>query len=109
MDAFVEFQSFDEAMKATERHQQLVKTDNASRLGERNVTMVLSSQAGLMKDLFPVARGIFWNGAKPEIMPYNEREPWENFRGFIAPEEMVMLVKHVEVPHRVSAVNSPVI
>jgi hypothetical protein len=73
-----------------------------SRLGDRPVDVELSSQESLMKDLFPLARGIVWNGVSPQFKPYNPSEPWENFKGFVSEEEMIMLVKHVEVPHRVS-------
>ncbi|PHH78410.1 hypothetical protein CDD80_6915 [Ophiocordyceps camponoti-rufipedis] len=40
------------------------------------------------------------DGATPQLKPFNPNFAWENFRGFISEEEMVMLVKHVEVPHR---------
>lgn len=101
MDAYVEFVNLDEAMKAVERHQQAAKAGRVSRLGDRPVEVELSSQACLMKDLFPLARGLIWDGATPHFTPHNARHDWENFRGFISEEEMVMLVKHVEVPHRV--------
>lgn len=102
MDAYVEFQDLDEAAKTAERHIQNIQAGRVNRLGDRPVEVELSSQAGLLKDLFPVARGIFWNQTEPQVIPHNPREPWESFKGFISAEEMVMLVKHVEVPHRVS-------
>ena len=101
MDAYVEFRSLEDAMKAVEKHQQNILSGRPVRLGDRPVDMELSSQASLMKDLFPIANGVLWNGSKPEIMPFKPQEPWENFKGFVSEEEMTMLVKHVEVPHRV--------
>ncbi|KAF4978839.1 hypothetical protein FZEAL_4841 [Fusarium zealandicum] len=100
MDAFVEFATMEDAMRCAERHHQFAQAGRVSRLGDRNIEVELSSQAALMKELFPLARGVFWDGATPQIYPYNPREPWVNFKGFISCEEMVMLVKHVEVPHR---------
>ncbi|SPJ85657.1 uncharacterized protein FTOL_11439 [Fusarium torulosum] len=100
MDAFVEFVSMEDAMRCAEKHHQNIQLGRVSRLGERPVEVELSSQAALMQDLFPLARGVFWDGASPQILPHNPVEPWANFKGFISPEEMVMLVKHVEVPHR---------
>ncbi|GKU04072.1 hypothetical protein FLAG1_06586 [Fusarium langsethiae] len=100
MDAFVEFMTMEDAMRCAEKHHQYTQTGRISRLGERPVEVELSSQAALMQELFPLARGVFWDGANPQILPTNYSEPWANFKGFIFPEEMVMLVKHVEVPHR---------
>lgn len=101
MDAYVEFVTLEDAMKTVEKHQHHVVNGRLSRLGDRPVEVELSSQVGLMRDLFPLARGIAWNGVVPQFKPHNPREPWENFKGFVSEEEMIMLVKHVEVPHRV--------
>ncbi|KAL7947858.1 hypothetical protein V8C42DRAFT_315906 [Trichoderma barbatum] len=100
MDAYVEFVSLEDAMRAVERHRSNVVSGRFSRLGDRPIEVEVTSQANLMKDLFPIARGVFWNGVTPEIMPFNPSQPWDNFKGFISEEEMIMLVKHVEVPHR---------
>ncbi|KAG6028453.1 hypothetical protein E4U41_000670 [Claviceps citrina] len=100
MDAYVEFVSLEDANKAVEKHHQHALNGRVSRLGDRPVDVELSNQESLMKDLFPLARGIVWNGTTPNFKPFNHQEPWENFKGFVSEEEMVMLVKHVEVPHR---------
>ncbi|KAF4508796.1 hypothetical protein G6O67_005132 [Ophiocordyceps sinensis] len=100
MDAYVEFVSLEEAMKAVDRHNHNLQSGRVTRLGDRPVEVELSSQASLMKDLFPLARGLIWDGVTPQFKPYNHQFAWENFRGFISEEEMVMLIKHVEVPHR---------
>ncbi|UKZ74233.1 hypothetical protein TrVFT333_001894 [Trichoderma virens FT-333] len=100
MDAYVEFVSLEDAMRAVDRHRANVAAGRYSRLGDRPIEVEVTSQANLMRDLFPIARGVFWNGVTPEIMPFNPSQPWENFKGFISEEEMIMLVKHVEVPHR---------
>lgn len=101
MDAYVEFVSLEDAMRAVERHRTNVVAGRFSRLGDRPIEVEVTSQASLMKDLFPIARGVFWNGVTPEILPFKPNQPWDNFKGFISEEEMIMLVKHVEVPHRV--------
>ncbi|KAJ4147370.1 hypothetical protein LMH87_001894 [Akanthomyces muscarius] len=100
MDAYVEFMTLEDAMRAVEKHTQNQLSGRPTRLGDRPVDLQLSSQASLMKDLFPVAAGVVWKGVTPEIQPVKPNEPWSNFKGFISAEEMVMLVKHVEVPHR---------
>ncbi|KAK2612642.1 hypothetical protein QQS21_001414 [Conoideocrella luteorostrata] len=100
MDAYVEFVTLDDANKAVEKHHHHNLNGRVSRLGDRPVDVELSSQENLMKDLFPLAKGIVWNGAVPKFKPFNPHEPWDNFKGFVSEEEMVMLVKHVEVPHR---------
>ncbi|OBR05870.1 hypothetical protein CH63R_09990 [Colletotrichum higginsianum IMI 349063] len=99
-DAYVEFQTLEDASKAVEKYQQNVGRGRATRIGQRPIDIELSSQAALMKDLFPSAKGVFWAGVNPQILPNNDQEPWDNFKGFVSAEEMTMLVKHVEVPHR---------
>ncbi len=101
-DAYVEFMTLSDAMRAVEKHKVVAGKGRLSRLGDRHVDIELSSQTALMKDLFPGAKGIFWDGAFPNLKPFSEKEPWNNFKGFVSDEEMTMLVKHVEVPQRVS-------
>ncbi|RDA90263.1 hypothetical protein CP533_4616 [Ophiocordyceps camponoti-saundersi (nom. inval.)] len=100
MDAYVEFINLDEAMKVVDKHHQNLTAGRPSRLGDRPIEVELSSQGNLLRDLFPLARGLIWDGATPQPKPFNPHFAWENFRGFISEEEMVMLIKHVEVPHR---------
>ena len=103
MDAYVEFCSLDDAMRAVERHQNNQRQGRLIRLGDRFVDVELASQSSLMKDLFPFATGVTWHGANPTISPFNHQHTFENFKGFVFEEEMIMLIKHVEVPHRVSS------
>lgn len=107
MDAFVEFESLDDAMKAVERHRSATMGGRSTRLGDRPVEMEVASQGVLMKELFPITRGVFWDGVTPKFQAIKEKEPWENFRGFVSEEEMTLLIKHVEVPHRVSSFDRP--
>lgn len=106
MDAYVEFLTLDDAMKAVERHHEVLASGKTHRLGNRPVQIELSSQAVLMADLFPNARGIRWDGARPEIQQCALNEPWNMFKGFVTEEEMIMLVKHVEMPQRVFTTES---
>lgn len=99
-DAYVEFPSLQDAMRAVDKHRATIAKGRASRLGERPVDMSLSSQADLMRDLFPIARGVFWDGCVPELLRPNPDEPWNHFKGFVSEEEMTMLVKCVQVPQR---------
>ena len=105
-DAYVEFVSLHEATKAVERHTSSINRGKPGRLGDRPVEVELSSQAALMKDLFPLAAGVVWHGAQPHIQMPIPGQPWATFKGFITEEEMTMLVKHVEIPQRVSPSNS---
>lgn len=102
-DAYVEFMTLPDAMRAVERHQMTIQKGRHSRLGDRPVEVQLSSQSALMKDLFPLASGVFWEGSMPVIQGPIEGQPWKTFKGFVTEEEMTMLVKHVEIPQRVGA------
>jgi hypothetical protein len=64
----------------------------------------MSGQDALMKELFPRAKNVVWHGGgNPIIVDTNE--PYNSgFKNFVTSEEMVMLVKHAEQPHRVSTV-----
>ncbi|KAG6355554.1 hypothetical protein INS49_003516 [Diaporthe citri] len=99
-DAYVEFMSMQAAVNAVEKHQKTVANGRLSRLGDRPIEVELSSQAALMKDLFPLAKGVRWEGAVPVVLEDHPSEPWNCFKGFVSDEEMAMLVKHVEVPQR---------
>ena len=101
-DCYVEFVTMQDAIRAVERHMQNIQTGRQSRLGDRPVEIQLSSQAALMKDLFPLASGVVWDGAKPVIQPPIYGQPWKTFKGFVTEEEMTMIAKHVEIPQRVS-------
>jgi hypothetical protein len=101
-DCYVEFMTTQDAVRSVDRHRENLQRGRASRLGDRPVEVLLSSQAALMKDLFPLASGIWWDNAKPVIQAPIDGMPWKTFKGFVTEEEMTMLVKHVEIPQRVS-------
>jgi len=100
LDAYVEFMTLQDAMKAVDRHNSTLSRGRLARLGDRPVEVELSSQSRLMRDLFPLASGVMWKNSEPEILAPIDGQPWTHFKGFITEEEMTMLVKHVEIPHR---------
>lgn len=100
LDAYVEFMTLADAMKAVERHANALSRGRPARLGDRPVEVELSSQSHLMQDLFPLGSGVMWMGADPQILAPVDGQPWTHFKGFITEEEMTMLLKHVEIPHR---------
>lgn len=100
-DAYVEFMSLQAAVNAVEKHHRCQANGRLSRLGDRPVELELSSQAALMQDLFPLAKGVRWDGPTPVILADHPTQPWNCFKGFITEEEMTMLIKHVEIPQRV--------
>jgi hypothetical protein len=103
LDCYVEFISFNEALAAVNRFEQNKNGGRSGRLGQRHVEVELSSQAALMKELFPKAKNVEWHGAKPVITPKDPSDMYNSgFQGFVSKEELVMLVKHVEAPQRVS-------
>lgn len=106
LDVYIEFISFSEAANAVQRFDTNRIGGRGGRLGERHVEVELSSQEELMKQLFPKAKNVKWHGSKPEIIAHDETDKYNSgFQGFVSREELVMLVKHVENPQRVSALN----
>lgn len=103
MEAYVEFVSMQEAVAAVNRYEVNRTGGRGGRLGERHVELEVSGQEKLMQELFPKARNVHWDGSIPVITPNNPNDPYNSgFQGFVTTEEMVMLVKHVEAPQRVS-------
>jgi hypothetical protein len=108
LDCYVEFVNFNEAVNAVNRFETNRTGGRGGRLGQRHVEVELSTQEQLMKDLFPKAKNVKWHGSQPEIIPRDPNDPYNSgFQGFVSREELVMLVKHVESPQRVSANISP--
>ena len=102
LDCFVEFVNLNEAVNAVQRFDANKIDGRGSRLGQRHVDLELSSQDELMKELFPKAKNVKWVNGRPEIIPTDPEDKYKSgFSGFISKEELVMLVKHVEAPHRV--------
>ncbi|PMD27557.1 hypothetical protein NA56DRAFT_721293, partial [Hyaloscypha hepaticicola] len=101
LDCYVEFINLNEAVNAVTRFESNRATNRGGRLGSRHVDVELSSQEQLMKDLFPKAKNVQWQGSRPIIIARDENDPYNSgFQGFISKEELVMLVKHVEAPQR---------
>ena len=101
MDCFVEFFSSGDARAVVNKHWRACDDGRHPRLGDRHVDMEMSSQEALMKELFPKAKNVSWPGGNPTIE--RSEEPYSSgFRSFTTGEELVMMVKHAEQPHRVS-------
>jgi RNase P/RNase MRP subunit p29 len=101
MDAFVEFISIDEAALAISRYESNRAGGRGSRLGERHVDLEVVGHDHLMHAIFPKAANVQWKGTIPEVFSSNDKYN-SGFKGFVMQEELVMLVKHVECPQRVS-------
>lgn len=98
---YCELSSLNAAVELVERFKKGGDNGRIGRLGNRVVEVEMSSQTNLMATLFPSTKcGVNWIGTRPNIVMDSEH-PWENFKGFITEEEMVMLSKHVETPQRV--------
>ncbi|KAH8195399.1 hypothetical protein TruAng_010431 [Truncatella angustata] len=98
-DAYIEFETEAEAEKAYQRIQENIAKGRPPRIGTRQVSIEISSQAALMRDLFPVAHGVTWEGEYP-IIKTNSPFPMENFKCFISEEECSQICRHFETPGR---------
>ncbi|KAI7549854.1 hypothetical protein KC331_g3555 [Hortaea werneckii] len=104
MDAFVELENDAEARSVINHFQKRIEQGRQPRLGDRPVNVDLSSQEELMSELFPRAKNVMWDGASPVVSDhknyYYPSVASTGFAGFLQPEEVVMVTKHVETPHR---------
>ncbi|KAI9670866.1 MAG: hypothetical protein M1817_003751 [Caeruleum heppii] len=99
LDCFVEFETGQEALNTAARFSPQRESGRKLRLGDRSVTVEMSSQAELMKELFPKANHVQWSGQRP-ILQNQAGSAYSGFKTFITSEEMVATVKHVETPQR---------
>lgn len=106
LDCFVELASLHEAQHVLKQFQKRQFQGRAPKIGDRHVSVELSSQEELMSEMFSRARLVRWEGANPVILETDEY--WgegikaTGFQGFLTNEEITMLVKHAETPQRVS-------
>lgn len=92
MDAYVEFVTPKDAWRCASRRRSRI-------LGNRHLTLEVVDQSELMKDIFPRAKGIVWEGVIPkacEDKDFGPRKP-----EIIGREELVLIVNHARTPHRV--------
>ena len=104
MDCYVEFFSHADAAALVNRMTRAKDEEGRHiKLADRHVDVELSSQAALLRDLFPRARNVSWNGSRPEV--YETDEPFNSgFKTIITDEELIQMVKYAEQPQRVSDV-----
>ncbi|KAK3112991.1 hypothetical protein LTR53_010156 [Teratosphaeriaceae sp. CCFEE 6253] len=104
MDAFIEFSRGSEAQYVVTQFNKRMSNGRHPRLGDRHVEVEISSQEDLMSELFPRAQNVHWEGCTPRILANNEMYyqgvPAAGFTGFLQSEEIVMVIKHAETPHR---------
>jgi len=103
MDCFVELFSYGDALAVVNKFTRSREDGRHPRVGDRHVAVEMSGQDALMKELFPRAKNVVWQGGKP-IITQNDEPFNSGFKSFLTSEEMVMLVKHAEQPHRVSPI-----
>ena len=104
MDCYVEFLSIPDARNCCNSIN--LRARSLNRISERLVDVTMSSQDELLSMLFPKAKSVKWENANPVIM--EAQETWSSgFKNFVSAEELGLLVKHAEQPHRVRFFLSP--
>ncbi|KAL3472338.1 hypothetical protein BJX99DRAFT_266167 [Aspergillus californicus] len=99
MDCYAEFQTPTDAKETVIRINRIYETGRAPRLGNRHVDVELTDQDALLKDLFPRTKCVAWKNGMPYIMPNNDRF-CTGFAGFFTSEEIILAIRHAEIPHR---------
>jgi hypothetical protein len=101
MDCYIEMKNDDAALNQFKKQWESIMCGKNPRIGTRIVTVEVSTQAMLMRDLFPRAKCVHWEGARPLI--HRNTDPYSTgFAGFVTSEETYGMVKHAENPARVS-------
>ncbi|KAL2830226.1 hypothetical protein BDW59DRAFT_177991 [Aspergillus cavernicola] len=99
MDCYAEFQTPGDAKDAVIRINRIYETGRAPRLGNRHVDVELTDQNELLKDLFPRTKCIVWRNGMPHLAENND--PYcSGFSGFFTSEEIILAIRHAEIPHR---------
>ncbi|KAF2719444.1 hypothetical protein K431DRAFT_208395, partial [Polychaeton citri CBS 116435] len=104
MDVFVEVADADEARHIVMSSNRRAANLRTPKLGDRVVSMELSTQEEFMGALFSKAKDTTWVGAMPHV-EYKSEEVrpgvWtQGFRGFLQPDEINMFVKFATSPLR---------
>jgi hypothetical protein len=102
MDCYVEFQTVPDAFETVERINRVQSNGRVPRLGGRHVDVEVSDQDALLKDLFPRANCVKWEAGMPKIQPNHDQIACSGFNGFFTSEEIIMAIRHAELPKRVS-------
>ncbi|TGZ82458.1 hypothetical protein EX30DRAFT_394753 [Ascodesmis nigricans] len=90
MDAYAEFISSEDAWKCVSRRRSRV-------LGNRHLTLEVVDQSELMKDIFPRAKGIVWEGVTPRK---EFKADYDTKVEIVNREELTQIVNHAKTPHR---------
>ena len=98
-DCYVEFYSTPDAI-AWEKAIR-ARGNGINRIGDRLIDVTVSSQDELLKELFPRAKSVVWDGGSPHVQDPQEAYN-TGFKTFISAEELQILVRHAEQPQRVS-------
>lgn len=91
MDAYAEFMSSEDAWRCVSRRRSRV-------LGSRHLTLEVVDQSELMKDIFPRAKGIVWEGITPKKGIQGD---YDTRVEIVNREELTQIVNHAKTPHRV--------
>lgn len=105
MDCFVEFPSHEAARDCVKRYEFSAQPGRGTKIGNRCVSLDLSSQAELMRAVFPRARFVKFDEltGRPTIVSHSEDPSWTaGFRGYFNLEEIYGMTRFAETPSRVS-------
>jgi hypothetical protein len=102
MDCYVEMKTHGAVLEQFQRYWETITggSNRPPRIGHRMITVEVSSQDQLMKDMFPRAKCVRWENGAPIIME-NDDPYSTGFTGYFTNEEMVGLIRHAEHPQRV--------
>lgn len=94
-DCFVEVANSAEAASVVRFYQSRAEQGHPPKLGDRAVKIHYSSQDELLSKLFPRAKHVEWKKGRP-IVDFSRRSYYPGstavgFRGFINPEELIMI------------------
>jgi hypothetical protein len=104
MDCYAEFLTPADAEVTFKRISLQQESGRLPRLGNRHITVELSSQDALLRDLFPCAKCVAWEAGWPRLIP--NTDPYcSGFQGFLTNEELLGIVRHAENSHRVCPLN----
>ncbi|KAL2871536.1 uncharacterized protein BJX67DRAFT_389109 [Aspergillus lucknowensis] len=99
MDCYVELETPNDAKDTINRINRIYETGRAPRLGNRHVEVELTDQNELLRNLFPRAKCVVWRDATPYVLS-NEDKYCSGFAGFFTSEEIILAIRHAEIPHR---------
>ena len=106
LDCYVELDHVNTKLVIMDRYAQLMSYSRSPKIGPRHVSIELSDQGELMREIFPRAKSIAWGNVQGFPVKIYNNDPYSTgFQNFLTDEELRALIRYTRNPERVSGAS----